>query len=153
MLPDAGANSLLTSADLPEDLVAGAGHLHVSGYSLMNPGSRDAAVAGLATAHAAGVVTSVDPASSAPLEAVGGSEFLAMTAGVGLVFVTPDEAEVLCDSRDPLVVGARLTATYAEVVVKLGAGRSDLVQPRRTGRRERARRRAAGSGGRHDRGR
>ena len=121
MLPDAGANSLLTSTDLPVDLVARAGHLHVSGYSLMNPGSRDAAVAGLTAAHEAGVVTSVDPASSAPLEAVGGSEFLEMTAGVGLVFVTPDEAEVLCDSRDPSVVGARLTATYAEVVVKLGA--------------------------------
>ena len=44
-----------------------------------------------------------------------------MTDGVGLVFVTLDEAEVLCESRDPVVVGARLTATYSEVVVKLGA--------------------------------
>jgi sugar/nucleoside kinase (ribokinase family) len=44
-----------------------------------------------------------------------------MTAGVDLVFVTLDEAEVLCDSRVPSVVGARLTATYAEVVLKLGA--------------------------------
>jgi ribokinase len=121
MLPDAGANSLLSSTDLPAELVTSAAHLHVSGYSLMNPGSRDAAVAGLATAHAAGVVTSVDPASSAPLEAVGGPAFLALTEGVGLVFVTLDEAEVLCDSRDPVVIGARLTATYPEVVVKRGA--------------------------------
>jgi sugar/nucleoside kinase (ribokinase family) len=66
------------------------------------------------------VPTSVDPASSAPLEAIGGSTFLELSDGVGLVFVTLDEAEVLCESRDPLVIGARLTATYTEVVLKLG---------------------------------
>jgi ribokinase len=121
MLPDAGANSLLEAADLPADLVGSAGHLHVSGYSLLNPGSRVAAEHAVRIARAAGVETSVDPASVAPLEAVGGEAFLAMTAGVDLVFVTLDEAEVLCDSRVPSVVGARLTATYAEVVLKLGA--------------------------------
>jgi ribokinase len=121
MLPDAGANSLLQPDDLPADLVAASGHLHVSGYSLLNPGSRDGALAGLARARTAGVPTSVDPSSAAPLEAVGGDRFLALTEGVGLVFVTLDEAEVLCDSRDPAVVGARLTATYDEVVIKLGA--------------------------------
>jgi sugar/nucleoside kinase (ribokinase family) len=122
MLPDAGANSLLTVDDLPEDLVTSAGHLHVSGYTLLNPGSRDAALSALATARRTGVPTSVDPASSAPLEAVGGKEFRSFTEGVGTVLVTLDEAEVLCDSRDPVVVGARLTATYDEVVLKLGAG-------------------------------
>jgi sugar/nucleoside kinase (ribokinase family) len=121
MLPDAGANSLLAASDLPADLVAAASHLHISGYSLMNPGSRPAALAALASARLAAVPTSVDPASAAPLEAVGGKEFRTMTEGVDLVFVTLDEAMVLCDSTDPLVVGARLTATYAEVVVKLGA--------------------------------
>jgi sugar/nucleoside kinase (ribokinase family) len=120
MLPDAGANSMLRPEDLPADLVRGAGHLHVSGYSLLNPGSRDAAEQALRLAREAGVPTSVDPASAAPLEAVGGAEFLAMTQGVELVLATLDEAEVLCDSRVPAVVGARLTATYAEVVLKLG---------------------------------
>jgi ribokinase len=121
MLPDAGANSLLAETDLPVELVAAAAHLHVSGYALMNPGARAAAVAALHRAHEAGVPTSVDPASSAPLQAVGGDRFRALTEGVGSVLVTLDEAEVLCDSRDPTVVGARLTATYDEVVLKLGA--------------------------------
>jgi sugar/nucleoside kinase (ribokinase family) len=121
MLPDAGANSMLDESDLPGELFASASHLHVSGYSLMNPGSRPAALAALARARTAGVPTSVDPASAAPLEAVGGGPFLELTHRVGLVFVTLDEAEVLCDSREPLVVGARLTATYSQVVLKLGA--------------------------------
>jgi ribokinase len=120
MLPDAGANSLLEIADLPDDMVVAAGHLHVSGYSLLNPGSRDAATSALRRARAVGTSTSVDPASAAPLEAVGAEAFRAMTEGVNLVWVTLDEAEVLCGSRDPAVVGARLTATYDEVVVKLG---------------------------------
>lgn len=121
MLPDAGANSLLTPSDLPAELVRTSAHLHVSGYSLLNPGSRAAAEHALRAARAAGVPTSVDPASAAPLEAVGGDAFRSMTEGLGLVFVTLDEAEVLCGSRLPAVVGARLTATYDEVVLKLGA--------------------------------
>jgi sugar/nucleoside kinase (ribokinase family) len=120
MLPDAGANSRLEPDDLPADLVAGAAHLHVSGYTLLNPGSRAAGEAALAQALRSGRPTSVDPSSAAPLEAVGGERFRSLTDGVGLVFVTLDEAEVLCDSRDPVVIGARLTSTYHEVVLKLG---------------------------------
>lgn len=121
MLPDAGANSLLATDDLPAELVGSAGHLHVSGYSLLNPGARAAAEQAIRTASTAGVPTSVDPASVSPLEAVGGPAFLAMTESVHLVLVTLDEAEILCDSRVAEVVGARLTATYTEVVLKLGA--------------------------------
>jgi ribokinase len=120
MLPDAGANSLLSVEDVPSDLLAAVDHLHVSGYSLLNPGSRAAAELALRTARTAGASTSVDPASAAPLEAVGGETFRALTEGVDVVLVTLDEAEVLCDSRVPAVIGARLTETYAEVVVKLG---------------------------------
>jgi ribokinase len=120
MLPDAGANSLLEPADLPPDLVVAAGHLHVSGYSLLNPGSRAAAAGALTLARQRGIPTSVDPASAAPLEAVGADEFRALTDGVSLAFVTLDEAEILCGSRDPGVIGARLTASYDEVVIKLG---------------------------------
>jgi len=102
------------------DLVAGAAWLHVSGYTLLNPGSRDAGLAALAAAHDAGVGTSVDAASAAPLEALGSKEFLRMTDGVQLAFCTVDEAEVLAGTRDPDVALARLTATYRSVVLKLG---------------------------------
>lgn len=121
MLPDAGANSGLTRSALPLAAIRGARHLHLSGYTLLNPGSREAGLAALAVAHHAGVPTSVDAASSAPLEAVGGKEFLRLTEGVDLALCTLDEADVLVGSRDPDVAAARLTATYPQVVLKLGA--------------------------------
>lgn len=120
MLPDAGANSTLTPDDLPLDGIRRAGHVHVSGYTLLNPGSRDTGTTALAVARAAAVSTSVDASSAAPLEAVGSEAFIALTRDVDLLFVTVDEAEVLCGSRDPAVVVARLSAHYPQVVLKLG---------------------------------
>jgi sugar/nucleoside kinase (ribokinase family) len=69
MLPDAGANDGLSPDDLPDDLFAGPGVLHVAGYMLLRPGSRPAALAALERARAAGMRISVDPSSAAPLRA------------------------------------------------------------------------------------
>ena len=120
MLPDAGANSTLSVTDIPLHELREASNVHVSGYTLLNPGSREAGQVALATARQAGVATSVDAASAAPLEAVGAGEFLRLTQDGDLLFATLDEAEVLCDARDPDVVRARLTAHFAQVVLKLG---------------------------------
>lgn len=122
MLPDAGANSALSVRHLPLEAIRQAGHLHVSGYTLLNPGSRPAGHAALTAADEAGVPTSVDAASAAPLEAVGAGEFLRLTEGVDLLICTLDEAEVLCGSRDPDIGSARLTAHYPQLLLKLGAG-------------------------------
>jgi sugar/nucleoside kinase (ribokinase family) len=120
MLPDAGANSSLSPEALPVDLLQSARWLHLSGYTLLNPGSRETGLAALQVARAAGVPTSVDAASAAPLQSVGAKEFLQLTDGVDLALCTLDEAEVLCDSREPTVVAARLTASYPQLVLKLG---------------------------------
>ena len=40
MLTDPGANARLDAGDLPGDLIRPGGHLHVSGYALLRPGSR-----------------------------------------------------------------------------------------------------------------
>ena len=122
MLPDAGANSALSVRHLPLEAIRQAGHLHVSGYTLLNPGSRPAGHAALTAAHEADVPTSVDAASAAPLEAVGAGEFIRLTEGVDLLICTLDEAEVLCGSRDPDIGSARLTAHYPQLLLKLGAG-------------------------------
>lgn len=122
MLPDAGANSALSVRHLPLEAIRQAGHLHVSGYTLLNPGSRPAGHAALTAAHEVGVPTSVDAASAAPLEAVGAGEFIRLTEGVDLLICTLDEAEVLCGSRDPDIESARLTAHYPQLLLKLGAG-------------------------------
>jgi sugar/nucleoside kinase (ribokinase family) len=120
VMPDAGANSALSPALLPVDLVRSASWLHVCGNAVLNPGSRDAALLALQVAREGSVPTSVDAAGPAPLEAVGHRRFLELTDDVHVLFCTLDEAEVLCDSRDPSVVAARLTATYPQLVLTLG---------------------------------
>ena len=68
----------------------------------------------------AGMTVSVDPASAAPLAALGAEAFRDLVRGVGLMVVTLDEAEVLCGTRNPGRVAADLLRDHAEVVVKRG---------------------------------
>jgi len=117
MLPDAGANAALEPVPLP----AGARHLHVAGYALLNPGARAAARALIADAMAAGVGVSVDPSSAAPLARAGAAAFLAWVAGAGLLLPNRDEAAVLTGQADPEEAARALCAHVREVVVKLGA--------------------------------
>ncbi len=123
MLADRGANALLTPADV-ERVVAGAALVHVSGYTLFDPGTRAAGIAALAIAAAAGATGSVDAASAAPLRSVGGSAFLRWTRAAHVLFANVDEARAILgsppDAPDP---GAgHLAATFGgEVVLKHGA--------------------------------
>jgi sugar/nucleoside kinase (ribokinase family) len=116
MLPDAGANARLPDRPLPA-----ARHLHVSGYALLRPRARAAAVAALCRAAHDGVPTSVDAASAAPLRAAGPAAVRALARGARLLMVTLDEAAALTGTRDPEAAGAALLADHAEVVLKLGA--------------------------------
>ncbi len=120
MLPDAGANATLTAADLPQRAFRPGGHLHLSGYTLLNPGSRDAGLAALSMAAATDMTVSVDPSSAAPLAELGAARFLSMTRGVDLLLANRDEAAVLAGTSDPHLAAQQLGDTYREVVVKLG---------------------------------
>jgi sugar/nucleoside kinase (ribokinase family) len=121
MLPDSGANTTLTPADLPQEPFRPGAHLHLSGYTLLNEGCREAALAALALAREAGMTVSVDPSSAAPLRAVGAARFLAWTRGVDLLLANRDEAAVLAGTTDPHQAAQQLGDEYGEVVVKLGA--------------------------------
>lgn len=121
MLPDPGANAHLAEGDLPPDALAAGGHLHVSGYALVRPGTRATAVAALAAARAAGMTTSVDAASAAPLARAGAAVVREAMRGADLVLATLDEGEVLCATRDPEAIAASLLVHHREVLLKLGA--------------------------------
>jgi sugar/nucleoside kinase (ribokinase family) len=121
MLSDPGANAALAPDDLPKDLFAPGGHLHVSGYTLLNHGSRQAVLAALSLADRAGMSISVDGASSAPLERVGAEPFLQLTNGATLLFVNADQGKVLTGRDDPGQAARVLNAWYPQVVMKLGA--------------------------------
>ena len=101
MLPSRGANLALAAADMPADLLVAGAHLHISGYALLAPGPRPAALAAIERARAAGATISVDPSSAAPLRAVGAERFLAWLDGVDLLVPNADEATVLTGERDP----------------------------------------------------
>jgi sugar/nucleoside kinase (ribokinase family) len=105
MFTDRGANLALGRDDLPDDLLEGVTHVHVSGYALLEDGPRAAVLDLVARA---GVPWSVDPASSA---FVADTPFLEWTAGASLCFPNEDEAQVLGDG---------LADAYEVLVLKRG---------------------------------
>jgi sugar/nucleoside kinase (ribokinase family) len=118
MVPSAGAN------DAPVDLAllpASADWLYVSGYALLNAGSRATAHAALSSARERGWSRAVDPASAAPLAAVGADTFLSWLDGDVLLLANADEARVLTGSADPVDAARRLGARLGAAVVKTGA--------------------------------
>ena len=121
MLSDPGANAALSPDDLPKDLFAPGTHLHMSGYTLLNEGSRPAAITAMNYARQADMTISVDGASVAPLERVGAEPYLELTNGATLLFVNEVQAGVLTGRDDPAQAARVLTAWYPQVVVKLGA--------------------------------
>jgi sugar/nucleoside kinase (ribokinase family) len=124
MLPDRGANLALAAEDLPAELFAAGGHLHLSGYVLLHAGPRGAGHAALERARAAGMTISVDPASAAPLRAAGAETVLGWIAGADVLLPNQDEAAVLTGEDDPERAARVLLARAGarEVVVTLGAG-------------------------------
>ncbi len=119
MLADRGANLELVPADVP-DLPA-RGHLHLSGYTLLDPRPRAAGLAALAVAAAAGATTSLDPASTGPLAGYGVDRWLADTAGVTLLLPNADEALLLTGCVDVADAARALARRHPLVAVTLGA--------------------------------
>jgi ribokinase len=112
MLPDPGANDALTVAELPEltgDI------LHVSGYTLMRPGSRQAALEAIDRARENGMKISVDPASAAPL--ANDPVFLQRVAPIDLLLPNADEAAVLgpqIDVPELVITRGAMGATWTD---------------------------------------
>jgi sugar/nucleoside kinase (ribokinase family) len=121
MLSDPGANAALSADDLPSDVFAPGSHLHMSGYTLLDPGSRPAGQTALSRAEQAEMTISVDGASAAPLERLGAEPFLELTSSATVLMVNAAQASVLTGRDDPAQAIRVLTAWYPHVVVKLGA--------------------------------
>lgn len=123
MIPDAGANVTLTTRDVAAARFARGDHLHLSGYSLLRPESREAALAAVREAAATGMTTSVDAASAGPIADVGAGPMMGWLSGVGVLLANADEAAALTGTggADPARTARDLAAALgALVVVKLG---------------------------------
>jgi ribokinase len=119
MLADRGANLALRPDDVP---VPGAGgHLHLSGYTLLDPGPRGAGLAALEAAARAGCTVSVDPASTGPLARYGVERWLTDTAAATLLLPNAEEARLLTGCADPADAAVALARRHPVVAVSLGA--------------------------------
>jgi ribokinase len=119
MLADRGANLALRPADVPAP--APGGHLHLSGYTLLDPGTREAGLAALAAAVGAGCTVSLDPASTGPLSGYGVERWRADTAAATLLMPNADEARLLTGCADVGDAARALADAHPVVVVSLGA--------------------------------
>jgi ribokinase len=119
MLADRGANLELRPADLPA--LSPGDHLHLSGYTLLDPGPREAGLAALRAAAEAGCTVSVDPASTGPLAGYGIDRWLADTTGATLLLPNTDEARLLTGCADVADAARSLAARHPAVAVSLGA--------------------------------
>lgn len=119
MLPDGGANRLLRPEDVTEDAMVTPGHFHCSGYTLLEPSTRATGMRALRLARDAGLTTSLDAASAAPIaaapEAIPGAYDL-----LDLVLANDEEATALT-GLPPDEALVALGAAVPTVVVKLGA--------------------------------
>jgi sugar/nucleoside kinase (ribokinase family) len=117
---DPGANLQLAAADVGGAL-AGAAAVFVSGYPLLRPETRVAALAAAATAGRATVPAAVDAASWPLVAGAAGEPVLAAAALAGTLLANLDEAAALTGRRDPAAAAALLAARVGTAVVKCGA--------------------------------
>lgn len=115
MLADRGANKAFCA----DDVVLGAPtetrqHLHLSGYVLLDDGSRAAGLHALAAAKAVGWTTSVDPQAARHIEAVGASTFLSWLADVDLLLPNDGELAAMGGAGAVLDVVGELVVTHGE---------------------------------------
>jgi len=125
-LTDRGANEKLEARDIPDALIGGATHVHLSGYSFFAPSPRAAVLDVMRRAGEKPI--SIDPASAEFLREVGAVNFLAWTRGAEILFPNEEEAAVLAGSNDPETQCSRLAAQYSLVVVKRAAAGAEAAE-------------------------
>ena len=91
----------------------------MSGYSLLNDGSRKAALHAMKLAQSAQMSVTVDGGANSHLKRAGAEPFLDWTQGVRLLIVNAGQAEVLTGRDNPEQAAKVLTAWYSQVVVKM----------------------------------
>jgi sugar/nucleoside kinase (ribokinase family) len=117
MVPCSGANDAGGEAAL---LPPAADWLYLSGYALLNEGSRPFALEALAVARSRGWSVAIDAASSAPLAGVGAADFLAWSGEDVVLFANLDEALVLTGIDEPAAAAQALALRCGTAIVKRG---------------------------------
>jgi sugar/nucleoside kinase (ribokinase family) len=122
MVADRGANARLVPADLPPALEAGA--VLVSGYLLLQEGTREAGREAIRRARAEWI--GVEAASWPLVEAVGSEGFDELATGATVILANEREAQSLT-SLEPVAAARALGERYRAACVKRGADGAVLV--------------------------
>lgn len=120
MVTDPGASAQIPVGDLPLDRFVAGAHLHVSGFSLVHDGSREAALTALRLAGEHGMTRSFDPGAVSVIETIGAERLRGWVRGVDLLLPNEDEALRLAGLDDPEDAAVSLVDGLGAVVVKLG---------------------------------
>jgi sugar/nucleoside kinase (ribokinase family) len=120
MLTERGANSLLRSASVTDELLAGARLLHVSGYSVVDGFGVAGTRSLLERAADAGVPVSVNPGSIGFISDFGVERFLEAIRGASLLFLSADEATLLTGQDDAEAAARMLAASFPLVALTRG---------------------------------
>jgi sugar/nucleoside kinase (ribokinase family) len=120
MLTDRGANPMLTMDYVLAQLERPFDHLHVSGYTFLDPTTRHVGMAALSRAVALRRPTSVDVCSVGPLAGVTPQVFKEAIKGTSTLFANEEEALLLSGASDVLAAMDILSKDYVEIVVTRG---------------------------------
>jgi len=120
MMSDRGANSMLGLAHVLRRLEHPFEHLHVSGYTLLDPLTTEVGRGALARARELGRSTSTDVCSVAPLIEMTPAAFLKAADGARVLFANEEEALTLSGGADVTAAIEYLGQLFDEVVITRG---------------------------------
>ncbi|GAA5514528.1 ATP-dependent 6-phosphofructokinase [Deinococcus carri] len=137
MLTGQGADWELLPQELPQEVLRGARHLHLTAWSLFRDPPRAAALEAARLAKAAGATLSLDPGSFQMIQQMGRETFLGIVDDVpfDVIFPNDDEARAMSGEAEPgrALDWLRDRYPHALVVLKLdehGALLEGPTQPR-----------------------
>jgi ribokinase len=119
MMSDRGANSSLSVGHVMRVLDSSFDHLHVSGYTLLDPSTTQVGSAALSRASELGLSTSVDVCSVAPLIEMSPAAFVTAAQSADTLFANREEALALSRVGDVEEAIEHLSQQFHEVVVTL----------------------------------
>ena len=119
MFPDSGANAGLSKKDLPA--LEGFDAIYLSGYSLINPLSREGILEIISIAREKKIPIAFDPATVGVLVETSISKVREWIALIDLLILNEEEAQFISGKANPIEASADLLQLAPLVVIKRGA--------------------------------
>jgi sugar/nucleoside kinase (ribokinase family) len=119
MLTERGANAVLDTDLVTDEMLAGAGILHLTGHTLFGMDEPTRFTALIARALAAGVEVCVDPGSAGYIADFGVDQALGYIAGASILVPNLEEGRALTGLVEPLAVASSLAERFAVVALTL----------------------------------